>query len=135
MAIRQHQQVRGRREDVKSVIYLVPFSHLCLLFVATGFLLPSLHRQGRWILSPQPMQRGCLGLPQLMFQSDTENPFLISKAPDSKDSSLPVRCLTSQALLYNWVQGVPGYEITQGLPQGPVAGIAKEQFTKKEDSG
>lgn len=38
-------------------------------------------------------------------------------------------------LLYNWVKGVPGYVITQGLPQGPVAGIAKEQFTKKEDSG
>lgn len=66
-----------------------------------------------------------------MLQSDTENPFLVSKAPDSKDSSHPVRCLTSQALLYNWVQGVPGYVITQGLSQGPMAGIATESSQGK----
>lgn len=72
---------------------------------------------------------------QHMLQSDPENPFLISKAPDSKDPSHPAACLTSQALLYNWVQGVPGFVITQGLPRVLWLELLKSSSQRKKTLG
>lgn len=89
---------RRERENFNSVIDLAPFSYLHLLFCG-HWLCSSFSLWGRWIVSPWSMEHGCLGFLQLMLQNDLEGTLLISKAPNSNDSTLPVRYPTSQPLL------------------------------------